>query len=88
MPFGSEIKGSKLKSSVNRLNLLKVSIVSSASFFQGCAVCSFNSSSLFSLSPSVITSVVVQEIQKQSIQQQMVDIGCLQVESVLLGTLN
>ena len=57
MPVGSEIKGSKLKSFVNRLNLLKVLIVSSTSFFQGCAICSFDSSSLFSLSPSVITSV-------------------------------
>ena len=35
MPVGSEIKGSKLKSFVNRLNLLKVLIVSSASFFSG-----------------------------------------------------
>ena len=88
MPVGSEIKGSKLKSSVNRLNLLKVLIVSSASFFQGCAISSFDSSSLFSSSSSVITSVVVQEIQKQSIQQKMVEIGCLQVEKGLLGKLN
>ena len=57
MPVSSEIKGSKLKSSVNRLNLLKVLIVSSTSFFQGCAICSLDSSSLFSSSPSVITSV-------------------------------
>ena len=57
MAVGSEIKGSKLKSSVNRFNLLKFLIVSSTSFFQGCAICSFDSSSLLSLSPSVITSV-------------------------------
>ena len=55
--IGFEIKGSKPKSSVNRLNLFKVLIVSSASFLQGCAVCSSDSSSSFSLSPSVITSV-------------------------------
>ena len=39
---------------MNRLNLFKVLIVLSASFLQGCAICS---SSSFSSSPSVITSV-------------------------------
>ena len=51
------LKRLKLKSSVNRLNLFKVLIVLSTSFLQGCAVCSLNSSSSFSSSPSVITSV-------------------------------
>ena len=45
------------KSSVNRLNLFKVLIVSSTSFFQGYAICSLDSSSSFSSSSSVITSV-------------------------------
>ena len=56
MRAGFEIKGSKPKSSVSRLNLFKVLIVSSTSFLQGCAVCSSDSSSSFSSSPSVITS--------------------------------
>ena len=43
-----ENKGSKLKSSVNRLNLFKSFIVSSTSFLQGCAICSSDSSSSFS----------------------------------------
>ena len=47
-----EIKGSKPKSSVNRLNLFKVLIISSTSLLKGCAICSSDSSS----SPSVITS--------------------------------
>ena len=55
MRVGFEIKESKLKSSVNRLNLFKVLIVSSTSFLHECTVCSLDSSS--SLSPSVITSV-------------------------------
>ena len=50
-----ENKGSKLKSSVNRLNLFKSFIVSSTSFLQGCAICSSDSSSSFSLFPSLIT---------------------------------
>ena len=45
------------KSSVNRLNLFKVLIVSSTSFFQGYAICSLDSSSSFSSSSSIITSV-------------------------------
>ena len=57
MRVGFEIKGSKLKSSVNRLTLFKVLIVSSASFLHRCAICSSGSSSSFSSSPSVITSV-------------------------------
>ena len=60
MRVGFEIKNlklkSKLKSSVNRLNLFKVLIVSSTSFLQGCANCLSDSSSSFSSSPSVITS--------------------------------
>ena len=56
MRVGFEIKGSKPKSSVNRLNLFKVLIVSSISFLKGCAIRSSDSSSSFSLSPSVITS--------------------------------
>ena len=56
MRVGFEIKGSKPKSSVNRLNLFKVLIVSSTSFLQECAICSSDSSSSFSSSPSVITS--------------------------------
>ena len=51
-----EIKGSKPKSSVNRLNLFKVLIISSTSLLKGCAICSSDSSSSFSSSPSVITS--------------------------------
>ena len=57
MRVGFENKGSIPKSSVNRLNLFKVLIVSSASFFQGCAIYTLYSSSSFSSSPSVITSV-------------------------------
>ena len=57
MQVGSEIKRSKLKSSVNRLNLFKVLIVLSTSFLTRCAIFSLYSSSSFSLSPSVITSV-------------------------------
>ena len=49
-------KGSKPESSVNRLNLFKVLIVWSTSFLKGCAICSSDSSSSFSWSPSVITS--------------------------------
>ena len=63
MRAGFEIKGSKPKSSVSRLNLFKVLIVSSTSFLQGCAVCSSDSSSSFSSSPSVILQDV-QKIQK------------------------
>ena len=48
MWVGFEIKGSKLKSFVNKLNLFKVLIVSSTSFLQGCAICSSDSSSSFS----------------------------------------
>ena len=48
MRVGFEIKGSKPKSSVNKLNLFKVLIVSSTSFLQGCAICSSDSSSSFS----------------------------------------
>ena len=56
MQVGFEIKGSKPKSSVNRINLFKVLIVSSTSFLKGGAICSSESSSSFSLSPSAITS--------------------------------
>ena len=49
MRVGFEIKGSKPKSSVNRLNLIKVLIVSSTSFLKGCAICSSDSSSSSSL---------------------------------------
>ena len=56
MRVGFEIKGSKPKSSVNRLNLFKVLIVSSTSFLQRCAICSSDSSSSFSSPSSVITS--------------------------------
>ena len=61
MRFGFEVKGSKLKSSVNRFNLFKVLIVSSTSFLQGCANCSSDSSSSFSSSQSVITTTVCSE---------------------------
>ena len=61
MRVGFEIKNlklkSKLKSSVNRLNLFKVLIVSSTSFLHECTVCWLDSSSSFLSSPSVITSV-------------------------------
>ena len=57
MRVGFEIKGSILKSSVNRLNLFKGLIVSSASFLQECAISSLDSQPSFSSSPSVITSV-------------------------------
>ena len=50
-----EIKGPRIKSSVSRLNLFKVLIVSSTSFLQGCVICSLDSSSSFSSFPSVIT---------------------------------
>ena len=56
MQVGFEIKGSKPKSSVNRINLFEVLIVSSTSFLKGGAICSSESSSSFSLSPSAITS--------------------------------
>ena len=56
MRVGFEMKGSKLKSSVNRLNFFKVLIVSPTSFLQGCANCLSDSSSSFSSSSSVITS--------------------------------
>ena len=56
MWVGFEVKGSKPESSVNRLNLFKVLIVWSTSFLKGCTICSSDSSSSFSLSPSVITS--------------------------------
>ena len=56
MRVGFEIKGSKPKFFVNRINLFKVLIVLSTSFLKGCAICSSNSSSSFSLSLSVITS--------------------------------
>ena len=55
MRVGFEIKGSKLKSSVNGLNLFKVLNVLSTSLLQRCANCSSDSSSSFSLSLSVIT---------------------------------
>ena len=55
MRVGFEIKGSKPKSSVNRLNLFKVWL-SRQLHFKGCAICSSDVSSSFSLSPSVITS--------------------------------
>ena len=54
MQVGFEIKRSKPKSSVNRLNLFKVLIVLSTSFLKRYAICSSDSS--FSLSPSVIAS--------------------------------
>ena len=56
MRVGFEIKESKHKSSVNRLSLCKVLTVLSTSFFQGCPICSSDSSSSFSSFPSVITS--------------------------------
>ena len=56
MRVGFEIKRSKLKSSVNRLNLFKVLIFSSTSFLQECAICSSDSPSSFSPSPSVFIS--------------------------------
>ena len=56
MRVGFEIKGSKPKSSVNRLNLFKVLIFSSTSFLKGCAIWPSDSSCWFSLSLSVITS--------------------------------
>ena len=61
MPVGFQIKGSKPKSSVNRLNLLKVLIVSSTSFLQRCAISSSDCSCSFSSSSSVITSAVCSE---------------------------
>ena len=61
MRVGFQIKGPILKSSVNRLNLFKVLIISSASFLQRCAISSLDSSSSFSSSPSVITSVSCSE---------------------------
>ena len=57
MRFGFENKGSIPKSSVNRLHLFKVFIISSASFLQECTISSLDSSSSVSSSPSVITSV-------------------------------
>ena len=56
MRVGFEIKGSKPKSSMNRLNLFKVLIFSSTSFLKGCAIWPSDSSCWFSLSLSVITS--------------------------------
>ena len=88
MRVGFEVKGSKPESSVSRLNLFKVLIVWSTSFLKKCAICSSDSSSLFSLSPSVITSAGCSKLQKQSIQQIMVEIVWFQVERVLLGMLN
>ena len=55
MQVGFEIKGSKPKSSMNRLNLFKFLIVSSTLCLKECAICSSDSSTSFSLS-SVITS--------------------------------
>ena len=56
MGVGFEVKGSNLKSFVNRLDLFKVLIVSLTSFLQECSSCSSDSSSSFLSSPSVITS--------------------------------
>ena len=42
-------------------NLFRVLIVSSTSFLQGCVICSLDSSSSFSSSPSVITSASCSE---------------------------
>ena len=56
MGVGFEIKGSNLKSFVNRLDLFKVLIVSLTSFLQECSICSSDSSSSFLSFPSVITS--------------------------------
>ena len=56
MQVSFEIKESKPESSVNRLNLFIVSIVSLTSFLERCAICSSGPSSSFSSSPSVITS--------------------------------
>ena len=56
MWVGFEIKGSKPKCSVNRLNLFTVLIVSTTSFLQGCIICLSDSLSSFLSAPSVITS--------------------------------
>ena len=56
-----EIKGSKPESSVKKLNLFKILIVSSISFLKRYVICSSDSSSSFSLSPTVITSAVCSE---------------------------
>ena len=61
MWVGFDIKGSKHKSSVIRLNLFKVLIVLSTSILEGCAICLSDSSSSFSTSPSVITSASCSE---------------------------
>ena len=61
MRVGFQIKGSKLKTCVNRFNLFKVLIVSSAAFLEGCANCSSDFSSSFSSFPSVITSAACLE---------------------------
>ena len=54
MRVGFEIKESKLESSVNRLNLLKVLIASSTSLLQGCATSFSDSlSSLLSSSAGI-----------------------------------
>ena len=88
MWVGFEIKGSKPKSSLNRLNLFKVFIVSSTSFLKGCEICSSDSSSSFSLSPSVITSAGCSE-NSEIIYSTDNGRDCqFQVERVLLGTLN
>ena len=87
MPDGFQIKGSKPKSSVNRLNLFKVLIVSSTSFLQRCAISSLDYSCSFSSSSSVITSAVCSE-NSEKIYSTGDGQDWFQVESVLLGTLN
>ena len=88
MQVAFEIKGSKPKSSVNRLNLFKVLIVSSGSFLQGCVICSSYSSSSFSSSSSVIISAGCSENSDTIYSTYIGKIGWFQVESVLLETLN
>ena len=56
MRLGFEIKGSKPKFSVNRINLFKALIASPTLFLQGCVTCSPDTLSSFSSYTSVITS--------------------------------
>ena len=61
MRVGFEIKESKLESSVNRLNLLKVLIASSTSLLEGCAT-GFSDSLSSLLSSSAGTSEISETI--------------------------
>ena len=88
MRVGFNIKASKPESSVNKLHLFKVLIASSTSVLAGCAICSSDSLSSFSSSPSIITSAGCSENSETIYSSDNGRDWLFTTRKCILGTLN